>query len=199
MASSSTRTLLSLSLFLTLCALSQATYSSLILTLVNNCPYTIWPAIQPNAGHPVLERGGFALHTLTHRSFTAPTTHWSGRIWARTGCSYAHGKFSCATGDCGGRIECEGLGGATPATLAQFALHHGHADFSSYGVSLVDGFNIPLTVTPHEGNIKLVCNIEFKFYSSVKKILKYGISTGNYLLIVRIINLYKNVTCYSML
>ncbi|KAL2518184.1 Pathogenesis-related thaumatin superfamily protein [Abeliophyllum distichum] len=150
MAIPSSTTLLSVSL-LVLCTLTAATPPGLILTLVNNCPYTIWPAIQPNAGHPVLERGGFALNTLTHRSFPAPTTHWSGRIWARTGCTYANGHFSCATGDCGGRLECDGLGGAAPATLAQFTLHHGHADFSSYAVSLVDGFNIPMTVTPHEG------------------------------------------------
>ncbi|KAI6671122.1 hypothetical protein NL676_006007 [Syzygium grande] len=134
--------------------LSQA----LTLTLVNNCPFTVWPAIQPNAGHPVLERGGFPLPTLTHRSFPAPDALWSGRVWARTHCSHAHGgSFSCATGDCGGRLECGGLGGAAPATLAQFTIHHGHADFSSYGVSLVDGFNVPMTVTPHEG--KGVCPV----------------------------------------
>ncbi|XP_073031674.1 osmotin-like protein [Primulina eburnea] len=124
----------------------------LILTVVNNCPFTVWPAIQPNAGHPVLERGGFALNTLTHRSFPAPTTHWSGRIWARTQCTQANGHFNCETGDCGGCLECQGSGGAAPATLAQFSLHHGLTDLSSYGVSLVDGFNVPMTVTPHEGN-----------------------------------------------
>ncbi|XP_075496786.1 osmotin-like protein [Primulina tabacum] len=123
----------------------------LILTVVNNCPFTVWPAIQPNAGHPVLERGGFALNTLTHRSFPAPTTHWSGRIWARTQCTHANGQFNCETGDCGGCLECQGSGGAAPATLAQFSLHHGLTDLSSYGVSLVDGFNVPMTVTPHEG------------------------------------------------
>lgn len=137
--------------FLVLCTLSTATQPQFILTLVNNCPFTVWPAIQPNSGHAVLERGGFALNTLTHRSFAAPTQHWSGRIWARTGCTYAHNQFSCVTGDCGGRLECGGLGGATPATLAQFSLHHGQNDLSSYGVSLVDGFNVPMTVTPHEG------------------------------------------------
>ncbi|VFR03288.1 unnamed protein product [Cuscuta campestris] len=147
--------LLSLSLLLAFCSMSEAT--DLILTLVNNCPFTVWPAIQPNAGHPVLERGGFALHTFTHRSFPAPATHWSGRIWARTGCTDSYGHFSCATGDCGGRLECNGLGGATPSTLVQLDLHHGHADFSSYAVSLVDGFNLPMTVTPHEG--KGVCPV----------------------------------------
>ncbi|KAL3818002.1 hypothetical protein ACJIZ3_003907 [Penstemon smallii] len=126
--------------------------NTLTLTVVNNCPFTVWPAIQPNAGHPVLEQGGFPLHTFTHRSFPAPSAHWSGRIWARTGCtSHPNGHFTCATGDCGNRLQCAGLGGAPPATLAQFSLHHGHADFSSYGVSLVDGFNVPMTVTPHEG------------------------------------------------
>ncbi|KAL6979218.1 hypothetical protein U1Q18_020882 [Sarracenia purpurea var. burkii] len=139
------------SLLLILCTLANASRPDFILTLVNNCPFTIWPAIQPNSGHAVLERGGFPLEKLTHRSFPAPTQHWSGRIWARTGCSPAAGRFICATGDCGGRLECNGAGGAAPATLAQFTLHHGHNDFSSYGVSLVDGFNVPMTVTPHEG------------------------------------------------
>ncbi|CAL9067083.1 osmotin-like protein [Musa acuminata AAA Group] len=131
---------------------SSAQYPAMTLTVVNNCPFTVWPAIQPNSGHDVLERGGFALPTVTHRSFPAPTQHWSGRIWARTGCTYANGRFSCATGDCGGRLECGGLGGAAPATLAQVTLHHGgQQDLSSYGVSLVDGFNVGMTVTPHEG------------------------------------------------
>ncbi|KAI9197024.1 hypothetical protein LWI28_029149 [Acer negundo] len=138
-------------------SIAEAYNSGFILTLVNNCPYTVWPGIQPNVGHPVLEKGGFALNSLTHRSFPAPTQHWSGRIWARTGCTYDRGNFYCTTGDCGHRLECNGNGGATPATLAQFVLHHGHNDFSSYGVSLVDGFNIPLTVTPHEG--KGVCPV----------------------------------------
>ncbi|GMI97089.1 hypothetical protein like AT2G28790 [Hibiscus trionum] len=141
------------------CTFAKATQPpGLILTIVNNCPFTIYPAIQPNAGHPVLEKGGFALQTLTHRSFPAPTAHWSGRIWARTGCTYSNGQFYCATGDCGHRIECNGLGGATPTTLAQFSLHHGgEKDLSSYEVSLVDGFNLPMTVTPHEG--KGVCPV----------------------------------------
>ncbi|KAL9247679.1 hypothetical protein vseg_021086 [Gypsophila vaccaria] len=138
-------------LFLTLLTLAQA-QNELLLTIVNNCPFTIWPAIQPNSGFPVLQKGGFALSALNHHSFRAPNTHWSGRIWARTDCTYANGQFKCATGDCGGRLECNGLGGNPPATLAQFSLHHNHKDQSSYEVSLVDGFNLPMTVTPHEGH-----------------------------------------------
>ncbi|XP_058109727.1 osmotin-like protein [Magnolia sinica] len=143
--------LLPLAVLLILHPLAESVYRPLILTVVNNCPFTVWPAIQPNAGHDVLERGGFALQTLTHRSFAAPDHHWTGRLWGRTGCTYHAGRFTCATGDCGGRLECNGLGGATPATLAQFSLHHAHNDQSSYSVSLVDGYNLPMTVTPHEG------------------------------------------------
>lgn len=44
-----------------------------------------------------------------------------------------------------------------PATLAQFSIHHGNRDHSAYGVSLVDGFNLPMTITPHEG--KGVCPV----------------------------------------
>lgn len=55
-----------------LCTLSQATHPGLILTLVNNCPFTVYPAIQPSGGFPVLEKGGFPLNTLTHRSFPRP-------------------------------------------------------------------------------------------------------------------------------
>ncbi|PKU67869.1 osmotin-like protein [Dendrobium catenatum] len=127
-------------------------YPPSILTIVNNCPFTICPAIAPNSGHDVLEHGGFCLPTLSHRSFPAPTHHWSGRIWGRTGCTHTGTHFSCATGDCGNRLECSGFTGATPATLAQLTLHHGgHRDLVSYAVSLVDGFNLPMTVTPHEG------------------------------------------------
>ncbi|CAN1329323.1 Osmotin-like protein [Linum perenne] len=137
---------------LLLLTLTQAT-APLTLTLVNNCPFTVYPAIQPSAGSPILlNGGGFPLHHFTHKSFPAPNHHWSGRIWARTHCSHTpDNKFRCLTGDCANRLECNGLGGATPATLVQLTLHHGSNDFSSYGVSLVDGYNVPLTVTPHEG------------------------------------------------
>uniref|UniRef100_A0A1D1YFI6 Osmotin-like protein n=1 Tax=Anthurium amnicola TaxID=1678845 RepID=A0A1D1YFI6_9ARAE len=127
--------------------------ADMTLTVVNNCAFTIWPAIQPNSGNDLLEGGGFQLTSLTYRSFPAPAQPWSGRIWGRTGCIAGPGApFSCDTGDCGGRLQCGGLGGAVPATLAQISLHQGGSlDKSSYSVSLVDGFNLPVTVTPHEG------------------------------------------------
>ncbi|CAM0883503.1 unnamed protein product [Alopecurus aequalis] len=147
----SPKLLLLLATFLPSCGLLLADFAPMTLTVVNNCAYPIWPGIQANAGNEVLEGGGFYLPALSHRSFPAPTHAWSGRIWARTGCTPAGmEQLHCATGDCGGRLQCGGLGGAAPATLAQVSLHGG-GDQAAYGVSVVDGFNIGLSVTPHEG------------------------------------------------
>ncbi|XP_047319237.1 osmotin-like protein [Impatiens glandulifera] len=142
----------SLIFLLLLLAIINFTHSTdLTITIVNNCPYTIWPAIQPTAGYPILDHTGFQLEKLTHFSFPAPQTQWSGRIWARTGCIESLDRFTCATGDCGGHLECVLMGGATPTTLAQISVHNPPNDDCSYDVSLLDGFNIPMTVTPHEG------------------------------------------------
>ncbi|GJN17212.1 hypothetical protein PR202_gb04263 [Eleusine coracana subsp. coracana] len=108
-------------------ALAAADYAPMTLTVVNNCAFPVWPGIQANSGHDVLEGGGFFLPSLSHKSFPAPTRPWSGRIWARTGCTGSGAQLRCATGDCGGRLQCGGLGGGAPATLAQVSLHHGGA------------------------------------------------------------------------
>ncbi|KAG8096831.1 hypothetical protein GUJ93_ZPchr0013g34412 [Zizania palustris] len=91
---------------------------------------------------------GFELPPGAARAVPAPSG-WSGRLWARTGCTQdATGKVVCATGDCGsGTLECAGRGAEPPATLAEFTLDSsGRNDF--YDVSLVDGYNLPMLVEP---------------------------------------------------
>ncbi|XP_047173087.1 thaumatin-like protein 1 [Vigna umbellata] len=114
-------------------------------TFVNRCDYTVWPGILANAGSPPLQSTGFELPKDTSRTFQA-STGWSGRFWARTGCTFdGSGSGSCLTGDCGsGQVECNGAGAAPPATLAEFTLGTGGQDF--YDVSLVDGYNLPMIV-----------------------------------------------------
>ncbi|KAK6130953.1 hypothetical protein DH2020_035301 [Rehmannia glutinosa] len=74
---------------------------------------------------------------------------WSGRIWARTGCTFDFaGNGHCATGDCGGNLKCT-ASGAPPATLAEFTVVAAGQDF--YDVSLVDGYNVGLSVRPFDG------------------------------------------------
>ncbi|KAK4490104.1 hypothetical protein RD792_000761 [Penstemon davidsonii] len=90
--------------------------------------------------------GGFALRPGQTIVFTAPVS-WSGRIWARTGCNFDQtGNGSCQTGSCGTSLKC-GASGKPPASLAEFTL----ANLDFYDVSLVDGFNLPIAVTPLNG------------------------------------------------
>lgn len=114
-----------------------------IFTIINYCKETIWPGITPGEN---FNGGGFVLKSGQSIVFKAPVG-WSGRIWARTGCNFnKNGNGPCKTGACGTSLKCK-ASGATPASLAEFTL--ATPDF--YDVSLVDGFNLPLVVTPING------------------------------------------------
>ncbi|KAL8162603.1 hypothetical protein V2J09_014092 [Rumex salicifolius] len=113
-------------------------------TIINDCKETIWPAVTPGGS---FAGGGFTLKPGKSMSFTAPVG-WVGRIWGRTGCNFnSAGNGSCQTGSCGTSLQCKSASGETPATLAEFTL--AATDF--YDVSLVDGFNVPMVVTPVDG------------------------------------------------
>lgn len=133
-------------LFLLLSGISGALCTTF--TLVNSCSYGVWPGVSPDAGQPSLAAGGFSL-APGQTTVLNPPAGWSGRFWGRTGCAFdaSTGLGSCATGDCGGVLECNGAGGSPPVTLAEFTL--GDTDF--YDVSLVDGYNLPLTVSSSGG------------------------------------------------
>ncbi|XP_027154245.1 thaumatin-like protein [Coffea eugenioides] len=116
----------------------------------NKCPFPIWPATAPNQGFPVVANGGFYLPSGRLRKFQAPGD-WSGRIWARTGCNfdYSNDGRACETGDCNGRLECAGAIGVPPVTLVEFTLQVDKRQPSFYDVSTVDGYNLPVSVTPY--------------------------------------------------
>ncbi|XP_059630799.1 pathogenesis-related thaumatin-like protein 3.5 isoform X2 [Cornus florida] len=134
------RVFLTVSLILTLISSAE---SARIFTIVNDCKETIWPGVFPGEN---FGGGGFALKSGQSIVFTAPVG-WSGRIWGRTGCSFdQNGNGKCQTGNCGTTLKCTGSG-ETPATLAEFTLE----TLNFYDVSLVDGFNVPMTVTPLNG------------------------------------------------
>ncbi|XP_022143965.1 thaumatin-like protein 1 [Momordica charantia] len=116
-------------------------------SIKNNCPYTIWPGAVTSSGN-TLSTTGFELPTGTIVKSTI-SSPWSGRFWARTHCSKdARGKFSCGTGDCAsGQVTCNGAVGIPPATLVEFTIApNGGQDF--FDISLVDGFNLPISVVP---------------------------------------------------
>lgn len=137
---------------LALAFLNRAWASSF--TLINSCEYTVWPGIQAGAGTQELSSTGFELSPGQSVTLEAPTG-WSGRLWGRTLCAFdGEGKGNCATGDCGGLLQCNGNNAEPPATLVELTLGHGVGvapaqDF--YDVSLVDGFNLPLIVATKGG------------------------------------------------
>ncbi|CAN1168973.1 Pathogenesis-related thaumatin-like protein 3.5 [Linum perenne] len=121
-----------------------------IFTLQNRCNTTIWPATLSGRG-PLLLNGGTQLLSGESISFFVPN-QWSGRFWPRTGCTFdsntTTAPLKCLTGNCGdGLLECRGTGGVPPATIAEFTLD----DVNFYDVSVVDGFNIPISIYPSGG------------------------------------------------
>ncbi|ONI25820.1 hypothetical protein PRUPE_2G322000 [Prunus persica] len=116
-------------------------------TITNNCPDTIWPGTLAGSGRPQLPTTGFRLDS-GQSARIPPTPEWSGRIWARTGCTFDElGAGTCQTGDCGGRLECNGNGATPPASLFEITLGNGN-DKDFYDVSIVDGYNLPLIASP---------------------------------------------------
>lgn len=121
---------------------------------VNQCNQTIWVgALNAAPEHVLPENGGWELATGADHTLVLPE-HWGGRFWGRTGCQFdGNGMGHCDSGDCGNRLACSGAGGQTPATLAEFTFA-GHAGLDFYDISLVDGYNLPLTIRPVPGTFE---------------------------------------------
>lgn len=88
------------------------------LVVTNLCQETIHPAIATQKGKAP-NTGGFELGSGKQRNLTVGAD-WQGRVWGRTNCTfnfdgtgssnnggYNGGGAACATGDCGGVIDCK--------------------------------------------------------------------------------------------
>lgn len=96
----------------------------------------------------MLASGGYELRSGDTHITNVPM-HWSGRVWGRTHCS----GNRCETGDCGGgRTQCHGAGSIPLATLAEITFDTRSMNIQDfYDVSLVDGYNLQMSITPHDG------------------------------------------------
>ena len=119
---------------------------------INQCPQTLFVGA---FGDPVPAGGGFRLEPNQRHTITVPNAVWTGRFWGRTDCAFdAGGAGTCSTGDCGRGLLCGGATGRTPATLAEFTLSPGGPNPDFYDLSLVDGYNLPMAITPVAGTFK---------------------------------------------
>lgn len=121
-------------------------------TFVNHMDETIWVAASPGNPPARLAVTGWKLPVGEHVTITVPN-HWNARFWGRTGCHFdAAGQGDCQTGDCSGRLQCNGFG-AIPVTLAEYDLDAwDNLDF--YDVSMVDGSNLPMYINRFGGRGK---------------------------------------------
>ncbi|EJD06262.1 Osmotin, thaumatin-like protein [Fomitiporia mediterranea MF3/22] len=122
----------------------------------NKCSYTVWPAIFTPGNSPVKPNAptGWEAPPNSLWRFTVPNGWTSGRIWGRRDCNFSQnpGPGSCSTGGCNGGLKCDPSSGTgvPPATLAEWTLN-GWAGLDYYDVSLVDGFNIPMSILTNKG------------------------------------------------
>lgn len=125
------------------------------MTTINKCPFTVWAGMLGESklvpGWKPPFNGGWQLNPSQSVSFDVPKDLKASRIWGRTNCKTVNGVFKCETGDCGPNIQCSFDGvkrsGEPPATLAEFTLS-GAGGIDIYDVSLVDGFNVKMSIIP---------------------------------------------------
>ncbi|KZT04937.1 thaumatin-like protein [Laetiporus sulphureus 93-53] len=145
-------------IFCILWLVSQATARTF--TVINNCSFTIWPAIYTGSGSDKPDYDtGWKAAAGSSVSFTVPDDWSSGRIWGRSDCNFTESTTTgtCVSASCSGGLQCVAPG-STPATLAEWTLSAGSVDY--YDVSLVDGFNLPLAITNNVGCSEASCKVD---------------------------------------
>ncbi|KAF8315121.1 Osmotin thaumatin-like protein [Clavulina sp. PMI_390] len=135
-------------------------------TVYNGCPFTIWPAMftDLNVGSAVPSHSnGWEAAAYTHVTFTVPNNWTAGRIWGRRNCNFSSnpGPNSCLDGGCNGGLVCDPHTGTgvPPATLAEFTLSASDG-LDYYDVSLVDGYNLPVSITSSAGFHIANCGVD---------------------------------------
>ncbi|KAJ3825796.1 thaumatin [Lentinula raphanica] len=120
-------------------------------TVFNGCPFTMWPAMFTGVGTAPDFATGWEAAEFTSVTFTVPDNWQAGRIWGRRDCDFTTnpGPNSCLDGGCNGGLVCDPVTGTgvPPATLAEFTLSTNPSIPDNYDVSLVDGYNLPMSVT----------------------------------------------------
>ena len=122
-------------------------------TIKNNCSETVWVA---GAGNPTPvfngSPGGVEMLSGATITTTVPTPWVAGRFWGRRNCTFdSSGHGTCATGDCGGLLQCTHTGAGT-SSLAEFTLTGSSTGSDNYDISLVDAFDFPISIQLDDPN-----------------------------------------------
>ncbi|KAI0036913.1 thaumatin-like protein [Vararia minispora EC-137] len=141
--------------------------SARTITVFNNCPFTIWPAMFTSPQlNPVIpsQPTGWEQAAFATVSFTVPDNWAAARIWGRRNCDFSTnpGPNSCLDGGCNGGLVCDPVTGTgvPPATLAEFTLSNNPSVPDNYDVSLVDGYNLPMRLANNQGCPQGLCGVD---------------------------------------
>lgn len=130
----------------------------------SSCPNVKCGANECLGSVPQIEGGGFQLGRSgskdENKTIYFPKK-WSGTIWGRTNCLYSDGDDPvgpCDTGNCkssldgNNHLKCGGAEAEKPFTKIEFNFD-GEAGNKTddFDVSLVDGYNLPVQITPKDG------------------------------------------------
>lgn len=120
--------------------IASVTKANRQITVKSNCGSVVTVGVLTNGVSREGPEQSFDLTPGASNSFSKSDT-WGGRVWARNGCSGSAGKDL---------THCGTPGASNPATLAEFFFKgYGGKDF--YDISLVDGYNLAMTIAPDGG------------------------------------------------
>lgn len=122
---------------------ASQTYGNHEFRIINNCKQPLNIGTRGDNGNP--SDGGFTLNAGQTKTLQIQKGWISGRIWARTGCK---SNNCCDTGDCGCKLQCNGAAGTGTVSLAEFTLDSNTGGLDFYDISLVDAFNLPMSIKP---------------------------------------------------
>ncbi|CAO3650465.1 unnamed protein product [Mucor hiemalis] len=110
------------------------------ITVKSNCGSVVTVGVLTNGVSREGPEQTFDLTPGASNSFAKPDA-WGGRVWARYSCSGSAGKDL---------THCGTPGAANPATLAEF-FFNGFGGKDYYDISLVDGYNLAMSIAPNGG------------------------------------------------
>lgn len=120
------------------------------------------PENECDQGTPLVDNGGFYLAPSGGTHASSVDQYWQGAFWGRTGCRDNPdnpGDFRCDIGTCvksgsadKGQLTCGGISPTGPLTKGEFNFDEGGHD--TYDVSLVDGYNVPMSIRLVPGTYK---------------------------------------------
>ena len=110
----------------------------------------IWLRLLATIGHLTPIDGGFHLNSGEEVVFEV-SERLFGRVWDRQGSCFNEeiGEGSCQTGDCAGLLHYQRIGGVPSTTVVEMTFGTSKSNLHYYDVSLVDGFNLPVSMVSH--------------------------------------------------